>query len=195
MSKPETLKPRRRLIAGLALAVLVVAAVAGGCSLLPFGRPSGQAGEDPVTPDPGQGQVTLRLYFADSQAMWLVPEDRVVTAAQADTYATLVVEELIAGPRSEGHFRTIPDGTKLLSLEIREEVAYVNFSKEIQTNHWGGSTGEMFTIMSIVNSLTESPDIKSVQFLIEGKRVESLVGHADTTVPIERNEDLISSGN
>ncbi len=184
------------LVVAVVLVAVVAATIASGCSLLPFGRPSGASGEDPVIPGAGglpPGAVVLRLYFADSQAMYLVPEDRtVVPTGPDDTYEAMAVKELIAGPTVEGHGRTIPEGVKLLSLEIVDGVAYVNFSKEIQTNHWGGSTGEMFTIFSVVNSLTESPNVKSVQFLIEGQRVESLVGHADTTKPIERNEDIIS---
>lgn len=191
----KTLRLRGKgIFVGLILAVVAVAVAFSGCSLLPFGRPTGDANEPPVTPGAGQQRVDLRLYFADSQAMYLEPEDRTVTARPEDTYQTLVIRELIDGPAVEGHGRTIPEGTKLLSLEIVDGVAYVNFSKEIQTNHWGGSTGEMFTIYSIVNSLTESPEVTAVQFLIEGQRVESLVGHADLTKPIERNEDLISGG-
>jgi len=184
-------KTGRGVILGLALATILVATALSGCSLLPFGRPSA-GGEDPVPPGPGEGEVALVLYFADSQAMFLEPEERIVRAEEGRSYAELVVNELIAGPQVEGHGRTIPDGTRLLSLDIVDGVAYVNFSREIQTNHWGGSTGEMFTIMSVVNSLTEDPDITAVQFLVEGQRVESLVGHADTTVPIERNESVIS---
>ncbi|MCL6580082.1 MAG: GerMN domain-containing protein [Firmicutes bacterium] len=185
---------KRLTVAALAVAVLVSAAALTGCSLLPFGRPSGDTGEAPVSPGPGEGEIVARLYFGDKEAMWLLPEDRTVKADPGKTYEQVVVEQLIAGPKLEGHVRTIPEGVQLLSLEIVEGVAYVNFSKEIQTKHWGGSTGEMFTIMSVVNSLTESPNVKAVQFLVEGKRVESLVGHADTTKPIERNEDLIKKG-
>ncbi len=190
----EALKLKRAVVTVLALVILAASLATSGCSLLPFGRPAGSAGEVPVAPGSGQGEVALRLYFADSEAMYLEPEDRTVKTGPDDTYETLVVKELIAGPKVEGHGRTIPEGTRLLSLEIADGVAYVNFSKEIQTNHWGGSTGEMFTIMSIVDSLTESPNVRAVQFLIEGQRVESLVGHADTTSPIERNESIISGG-
>jgi germination protein M len=175
------------------LVVVVAAGLLGGCSLLPFGRPSAE-GEVPVPPGPGEDEVRLVLYFADSQAMYLEPEERVVRAAEGQSYAELVIQELIAGPREAGHGKTIPDGTELMSLDIVDGVAYVNFSREIQTNHWGGSTGEIFTIMSVVNSLTEDPSITAVQFLVEGQRIESLVGHMDTTEPIERDESLIRGG-
>lgn len=187
---------RRRKVVVVLVLVAVLAglgALASGCSLLPFGRTADDDGQ-PITPGPGQGEVELLLYFGDTDAMYLLAERRIVTLAPGETYEQRAVRELIAGPRVEGHVRTIPPEAQLLSLEIVEGVAYVNFSKEIQTKHWGGSTGEMFTILSIVNTLTENPDITSVQFLIEGRRVESLVGHADTTKPIERNPDLIKPG-
>jgi spore germination protein GerM len=70
-------------------------------------------------------------------------------------------------------------------------VAYVDFSKEIQTKHWGGSSGEAMTIFSVVNSLARLPGVEKVQFLVEGKVQESLVGHADTTQPIAPNWNLV----
>ncbi len=175
------------------LVVVVAAGLLSGCSLLPFGP---RSAEDDGTDAPGlgEGEVRLVLYFGDSQAMYLEPEERVVRAGEGESYAELVIRELIAGPREAGHSRTIPDGTKLLSLDIVDGVAYVDFSRELQTNHWGGSAGELFTIMSVVNSLTEDPSITAVQFLVEGRRVESIAGHIDTTGPIERDESLIRGG-
>jgi len=77
----RTIWPATMLLA----AVMMVTAVSG-CSLLPFGRPSAGPGEDPITPGPGQGEVALILYFADSDAMYLVPEERVVTVG-GESYA------------------------------------------------------------------------------------------------------------
>ncbi|MDI6895284.1 MAG: GerMN domain-containing protein [Bacillota bacterium] len=44
---------------------------------------------------------------------------------------------------------------------------------------------------AIVNTLTEFPDIRQVQILVEGRKVESLAGHADVSRPLTRNERLI----
>lgn len=178
---------------GITLLTLIFlsTALVSGCSLLPFGRPSGD-GENPVTPGPGDDEVVLVLYFADSQALYLEAEERVVKADDEMGYGTLAVRELIAGPQGEGHGKTIPDGTKLLSLDVVDGVAFVNFSREFQTNHWGGSSGEAMTIFSVVNTLTEDPAITAVQFLVEGQRIESLAGHFDATVPFERDEAIIA---
>lgn len=179
---------------GITALVLALAAsvLLSGCSLLPFGRPSGPD-ETPVTPGPGADEVALVLYFADSQAMFVEAEERVVKADDNLGYAELAIRELIAGPQGEGHGKTIPDGTRLLSLDVVDGVAFVNFSSEFQANHWGGSSGEAMTIYSVVNTLTEEPSITAVQFLVEGQRIESLSGHFDTTVPIERDEAIIAT--
>lgn len=132
---------------------------------------------------------TITLYFPDEQAMYLVPEHRDVVVNKP--IENIIVEELIKGPKAPGRFGAIPEGTKLISIEIKDKIAYVNFSKEFKENHPGGSTGEMMTINSVVNSLTELPEIDKVQFLIEGKKEETLAGHVIFNEPFDRNESII----
>ncbi|MEW5706965.1 MAG: GerMN domain-containing protein [Actinomycetota bacterium] len=133
--------------------------------------------------------VEVKLYFSDDQAQYLVPEVRKIDKTPAIARAAL--EELIKGPSEGGHFATIPQGTKILNLDIINGIAYVNFSKEIVENHSGGSAGELMTVNSVVDTLTEFKDIKKVRFMVEGKKVETLVGHMDLTEPLARDESLI----
>ena len=75
---------------------------------------------------------------------------------------------------------------------MKEEVAFLNFSKEISERHPGGSSAELQTIYSIVNTVTLNfPDIKKVQLLIEGKKVNTLAGHIDISFPLSQDKDLI----
>ncbi|TYP50864.1 GerMN domain-containing protein [Thermosediminibacter litoriperuensis] len=135
-------------------------------------------------------KVAVTLYFTDENAMYLEPEVREVERGEKPL-EQIVVEELIKGPTKPGLSRTIPEGTKLLSIEVKDGIAYVNFSKEFKENHWGGSTGEAMTINSVVNSLTELPGIEKVQFLIEGKKEGTLAGHMIFNEPFSRNENII----
>ncbi|MBO8158296.1 GerMN domain-containing protein [Thermosyntropha sp.] len=149
------------------------------------------------TPEPPKTQLTAKkitLYFSDKDAIYLVPEIREVKIdknADKTDLAEKIVKELIKGPEDENLFRTIPPEAKLLGIEIKDEIAYADFSEEIKTKHWGGSTGETMTVMSIVNSLTELEGIKKVQILIEGKTEETLVGHLYTKEPLERDKNII----
>lgn len=181
---------------GLVLLVvlcLLVATAITGCSS--WGKDKQKQGDDPDNQQPQLATMEVVLYFSDDQAMYLVPEKRNITIeeeANDEVLATSIVKELIAGPRNKELNATIPAEATILSVKINEGVASADFSKELQSKHWGGSTGEGMTLNSIANTLTELDSIDKVQLLIEGKKVESLVGHWDTTVPLERNEDIIN---
>jgi len=145
-------------------------------------------GCDRVSDSPG-GKETVTLYFGDKDAMYLVPETRTVDKKDG-TLEAAVVAELLKGPQKEGSVPTIPEGTRVLSVTVDNGVVYVDFSKEFQTQHPGGSAGEIMTIYSVVNTLTGIPGVEKVQFLLEGEKQESILGHMDTTVPIEPDSNL-----
>ena len=111
---------------------------------------------------------------------------------EVEEEAEEAVNELIKGPIGK-LIPTLPPQTKLLGLELGEDgVAKVNFNKALSKDHPGGSSAEMMTLYSVVNSLTLNfPQIKRVQILIEGKAVETMAGHLSLKKPISPNPDLI----
>jgi len=79
--------------------------------------------------------------------------------------------------------------------QIVENVAYVDFSKELMENHWGGSRAEELTVYSIVNTLTDVSGIKEVQILIEGSIPSTIAGHIILDEPLSANFDIIELKN
>jgi germination protein M len=142
-----------------------------------------------VEPLPIEEMVEVNLYFSDSQAMYLIPEKRKIS--QIPSLARQAVNELIKGPENSDFYRTIPEGTQVNEVYIADDIVYIDLSEEIFKNHPGGSSGELMTVYSIVNTLTEIPPIKGVQILVEGNEMESLVGHIDISMPLLRDEDWI----
>jgi len=155
-------------------------------------NPAGNTPE-PLSQEAGEETRELVLYFSDEQAMYLIPEKRQV-AVQADNVGEAVVKELIKGPDSHLLKRTLPEETRLLSLSVRQETAYVDFSKEIKNSNYAGSAGEIALVYSVVNSLAEVPGITKVQFLVEGKEVGTLYGHIDTGSSISPDRKLVKTG-
>lgn len=150
--------------------------------------------QPPISSKPIQQKETVKLYFSDNQAMFLKPEVREVTV-QGEPLAEVVVKELIKGPTEKDLLKTVPPETKLLSLQVEDGIAYLNLSKEVQTKHWGGTTGEMMTVYSIANTLTDlNIGIKKVQFLVEGEKQETLVGHLGTFEPITPDWYMTKTG-
>ncbi len=143
---------------------------------------------------PEENVKLVRLYFASPDADYLKVEARRILREEKITdEAKVLVGELIKGPR--GHLDpTIPSGSELYELYIvpEEKCAYLDFNQAFRTNHPGGSAGELLTIYSLVNTLIDNLEgIERIQILIEGKTIETLAGHIDTTKPFSRNGSIV----
>ena len=94
------------------------------------------------------------LYFSDSEGEYLIGEKREILKKKiVKEEAKEVVIELIKGPKVK-LIPTLPPRTKLLTLQINDAgVARVNFNPALSKDHPGGSSAEMMTVYSIVNSL------------------------------------------
>ena len=145
--------------------------------------------KEEVQPVAIEEMVEVNLYFSDSQAMYLEPEKRKIS--QTPSLARQAVIELIKGPENSELYPTIPQGTQVNEVYIADDIVYVDLSEEIFKNHPGGSSGELMTVYSIVNTLTEILPIKGVQILVGGNEKNSLVGHIDISMPLLRDKDWI----
>jgi len=135
----------------------------------------------------------VTLYFSDSEGEYLVGEKReILKKREAREEAEETITELIKGPKGK-LIPTLPLRTKLLSLQLDERgLAKVNFNKALSKDHPGGSSAEIMTVYSIVNSLTLNfPQIRRVQILIEGEVGESIAGHLSLDQPVSPNLDLV----
>ena len=133
------------------------------------------------------------LYFSDREGQYLIGEKREIQQRDdVEEEAEEIVNELIKGPKGK-LIPTLPPKTKLLDIEVEEgHVAKVNFDETLTKDHPGGSSAEMMTLYSVVNSLTLNlPQIKSVQILIDGQVLETIAGHLSLKKPISPKPDLI----
>lgn len=142
---------------------------------------------EPTSDVESANQFTQKLYFSNISAS-LAVEERVISVTPSQKRERVVLEQLIAGPQSEDLSPTIPPETKILNIEVKNNVCYIDLSSDFVTKHNGGSSGEFLTIYSIVNSLTELPEITKVQFFIEGEKQDTFKGHIDLSTSFERLE-------
>ncbi len=134
------------------------------------------------------------IFFPSEEDSLLHPEEREIFAdISIVQQAKQTVEELLKGSQN-GFISPFPPETKLRELYLTPEgVAYVDFSKEIQENHLSGSSSEMATVFSVVNSLAYNfKSIKKVFILIEGGEKETLGGHINLARPFPPQYDLIT---
>ena len=159
----------------------------------PAKRLARKAEKEPEKKTPSRERKIVTLYFSGEEEDFLRGEKREISdRGSVQEEAKEVIHELIKGPKGK-LIRTLPPQTNLVSLQINERgVAEVNFDKALSRNHPGGSSAEMMTVYSIVNSLVLNfPQIKEVQILIDGERGGSITGHLALDRPILSKTDLI----
>ena len=143
--------------------------------------------EDYVDPENAQRE-TVKLYFPNSDGTALGSEIRNIEIQNMPSLEKAVVTELINGPKDKSLSKALPDGTKLLGIEIKDKICYVNFSKEFVNNAGSGSSETTMILYSVVNSLCDLDSVDSVQILIEGKTDEEF-GNFVFDIPYEANYD------
>jgi hypothetical protein len=109
--------------------------------------------------------------------------------------ARQIVSELIAGPHDKGLLPTIPEDTKVLGLYLdRSGTAYVDLSDEFVNKHPGGSSEELATVFSIVDSLTYNlPEVRRVRFLVGGEERDTLASHLDLRRAYVKDMSLVKT--
>jgi len=131
----------------------------------------------------------VTIYLRAPGEDLLVPVTRAVP--QGEDPPTAALRALIAGPQpGERAEAVLPAGVKVRSVQVKEGTATADFSGDIMRMNVG-SMGEALAVAAIVNTLTEFPQVRQVQILVEGRKVESLAGHVDVSRPLARNENLV----
>ncbi len=171
-------------------AYMLAAYISGGP---PFSGRSGKKAGSAEVNYPEKAQVNL--YFADDQNVYLRSEQRSVPRPPDPAeFGRVIIESLIKGPRGE-LVRTIPEEASLKAFYIAKDGAsYADFTGAIRDRHPGGSSSELMTIYSIVNSLVMNiPEITTVKILIDGQESMTLAGHIDLRFPFKANTKLTAS--
>ena len=102
----------------------------------------------------------------------------------------LIVEQLILGPYTEGVRATLAPETRVLNILVQDGICYVDLSEEVM-NGMDGVTAEA-ALYSIVNSLTETPSTRRVQFYVAGENSRRFLDQIPITGEFERNNSLIA---
>ena len=103
----------------------------------------------------------------------------------------LVIEQLVAGPKTEGLSPVLPSDTKILNISTQEGVCYVNLDASFMTS--AVATIELLPIYAIVNSLSELTNISKVQIAINGETNRKYREVVALDVLFERNLDLVTT--
>ena len=121
-----------------------------------------------------KGEVVL--YLPDKGGKKLSKIIAYVTISSDESAADAVMKQLSA-------YNVLPKETKILSLSVMNGTATLDLSQEFLTGSIG--TSDKCMIYSIVDSLTSLPNVRGVQFTVEGVSVDKYHDSINISEPME----------
>lgn len=135
------------------------------------------------TETPAAKQLKVKTYFADDNLDKLIERDANVTfASDADKYKA-ALNALKTPP--EGSLSSLSKGITYRSVTNQSGNLTVDIS--IADNGRLGAPGEDLLVQSIRKSLFQFSEVQTIELLLDGKKVESLMGHVSLPHPMKRN--------
>jgi hypothetical protein len=130
----------------------------------------------------------IQLYFTAPEGTFLLPETRDVPICDDDS---LCIKNLLNGlinGSQQGNVAILPKETKILGVEIENDLVRVNFSRQLIDFHPGGSLSELLTVYGLINTLNENFSyIRQIQILVDGEIRQTLKGHVRIDQPVYAN--------
>lgn len=109
--------------------------------------------------------VKVVLFFASEDNNALKQEEREIEVTNGAILKACILA-LQQGPETKGLVNTIPEGTVLRGISLKDKVAIVDLSKEFDQSN---STAGIISRLSIVNTLTKISGVEKVRFHIDGE--------------------------
>jgi hypothetical protein len=154
------------------------------------GNAGTSTGEAPSPTDTAPVPTTTEQHTVTVQAWFARPEQEGQSAGDPKLFVVhraipategigaAAVNELLAGPESiesaADVSTAVPDGTRLLGLNIANGLATVDLSSEFESG--GGSLSMQMRLAQVVYTLTQFPTVKRVQFQLDGEPVRVFSG-------------------
>lgn len=131
---------------------------------------------------------SIVLYFPDSQCRYLTRRSQTVEAMDAASKPRYVVEQLLSNYNINS---CIPAGTRLLNIFVENGLCTVDLSSEFVQNMAPDFSTERLAVYSIVNTLTELPQIQSVDIWVAGAPLSRLT-FMDFSASLSVKESLLA---
>jgi spore germination protein GerM len=133
------------------------------------------------------GEITINVYYADENGEYLIGEARIISGTNKYIDA---IAEMMKEPVDSSLVKLIPETTKINGVIFKDGVVKVDLSKNFVDDRFVSESMDVLLVYSIVDTLTEFQDVNSVEFFIDGVKLDVL-GMLDIKEPLFRRSDLI----
>ncbi|MBY9081705.1 GerMN domain-containing protein [Paenibacillus sp. HN-1] len=136
-----------------------------------------------TAPEAEKQNQTISVYYTDQQVTELKEAKAQIRFAQDTDKYTEAFKALQNSDSSDLISLWGKMELKSLKFENGQIVMDIHKPDEAQL----GAGGESFALSALTKTLFQFPEVKSIELLVDGQQVESLMGHADLLHPMTRD--------
>lgn len=160
----------------------------GGEVITPSTAPQTDTSAAPAATDQPPAEAdkqsqSIEVYYTDPQQMDLVAAEATISFADAvEKYS-----EAFQSLQSSDNTEQIPlwSGIELKSLDFKDGQIVMDIHKPDEAQL--GAGGEALAISALTKTFFQFEEVNSVEVLVDGEQVESLMGHVDLEHPFTRD--------
>ncbi|HYF84544.1 MAG TPA: GerMN domain-containing protein [Clostridia bacterium] len=127
--------------------------------------------------NPGEKPSKVVVYYhkkGSGAYSYFVPVTKIVSGFENSAEAAM--SALLEGPTDGSSLVTsFPEGTQLLGVQVKDSVAYVNFSEQVLAKQ-GDKAAENAMMKAVTLTLKEFPEVSKAKIFVNGKIVENADG-------------------
>lgn len=142
--------------------------------------PTPSATAEPAKPQ--EQSQSIEVYFTDPQQLDLTPAAVTISFGNETEKYTESFKALQTSSKAEQV--TLWGGIELKSLEFKDGQITLDIHKPDEAQL--GAGGEAMAISSLAKTFFQFTEVSSIELLVDGEQVESLMGHVDLEHPITR---------
>lgn len=140
--------------------------------------------KQPQKPDePSVQKQTIEVYYTDPQELELKKSEKEIKFGQENDKYKAAFKAL----QESGDADLIPLWGKmeLKSLEFKQGMVTLDVHMPDEARL--GAGGEQFALDALTKTMFQFKEVESIELLVDGQKLESLMGHMDLDHPIKRN--------
>ena len=147
-----------------------------------------------TVPDDQEGlkEADIVLYFASLDGTGLVPVTVHRKYDPSLALESIVLDALIVGPVTDDCKEVLSQNTQVKDVYVDDGVCHVDFNSAFLT--LVGNQNFCINVYSVVNSLTNLPDVDSVEITVNGEKVTNAPDGVDISGDLTADTGLIAGG-
>lgn len=147
------------------------------------------AGPMPIpASDSGGSRLTLYYALLAGTRAYLVPDQVEVARADTVTLVKKALEHLKQGKKVGNYqlYPTLPGNATVLGVDLSGKTVIVNFSGEFTEIFTRDLAHQALVLDSLLYTLTAFPEVEQVQILVEGRKIQQMIGNRNIGEPLRR---------